>query len=645
MESRAIAQVALSFRRGAEMTISHRQKKSFLILCTLALSVALGCGDSGGDESQATETGGTGTGISGGSTGTSSSGGAIVGQGGAIVGQGGAIVGQGGAIVGQGGSIVGQGGAIVGQGGAIVGQGGAIVGQGGAIVGQGGAIVGQGGSIVGQGGAIVGQGGSIVGQGGSIVGQGGAIVGQGGSIVGQGGSIVGQGGATVGEGGATVGEGGATVGEGGATVGEGGATLGEGGATVGEGGATAEGGATGFGGDTGVGGSTGGDIDPDAIYVAPEGDSGADGTLEDPTDLITAVSRVSAGGTIYMRGGDYSYGSTITISKSGSNGSLITLSAYPLDTERPFLDFSSMSESDSNRGVRLSGGYWHIYGLDLFGAGDNCMNVSGSNNTIEFTSFSECADTGLQLGGGASNNLIVNCDSYFNADSSLENADGFAAKLDVGSGNKFVGCRAWNNLDDGWDGYLRDNDNISTTYESCWAIDNGKLKNGSVGEGDGNGFKSGGSDDKDLKHNAVFTQCIATGNVNDGFDHNSNRGSVTILNCAAHNNGSNINFGSDNQAASLTVKNTISLGTNGSFNAGTTDVTNNSWQNGLSATNADFVSVDVSLLKAPRKSDGSLPDIDYFQLVSGSDLRNAGVNVGLPYQGSAPDLGPFESSQ
>ena len=32
------------------------------------------------------------------------------------------------------------------------------------------------------------------------------------------------------------------------------------------------------------------------------------------------------------------------------------------------------------------------------------MNVSGSNNTIEFCSFSENRDTGLQLGGGASNN-------------------------------------------------------------------------------------------------------------------------------------------------------------------------------------------------------------------------------------------------
>jgi hypothetical protein len=304
-----------------------------------------------------------------------------------------------------------------------------------------------------------------------------------------------------------------------------------------------------------------------------------------------------------------------------------------------------MSESSSNRGLSLSGNYWRLHGIDVFAAGDNCMFVGGSNNTIEFMTFSECADTGLQLGNGASDNLIVNCDSFFNADSTLENADGFAAKLDVGSGNRFVGCRAWNNLDDGWDGYLRPADNVTTTHEDCWAIDNGKLKNGSVGAGDGNGFKSGGSDGKNLSHHASYTRCIAAGNVHDGFDHNSNRGNITILQSAAHDNGANINFGTVNIAGSLVVKNSISLGNRGEQSATTTDVTDNSWQDGREATAGDFISIDPSPLKGPRKSDGSLPDIDYLRLAPDSDLRNAGIDLGLPYQGEAPDLGPFESDE
>src|SRR5690606_16325709 len=215
-------------------------------------------------------------------------------------------------------------------------------------------------------------------------------------------------------------------------------------------------------------------------------------------------------------GGNYSFNTTVRLTENGTAEKMILLMAHPDDATRPKLDFSSMSESSSNRGISLSGNYWHVKGLDVVAAGDNGLYISGSNNTIEFCSFSENADSGLQIGGGGSNNVILNCDSFYNADSSVENADGFACKLDAGSGNKFIGCRAWQNLDDGWDGYLRGADNITTYYENCWAFSNGILKNGSASGGDGNGFKTGGSDDKDLKHHGVFTNCIAAANVVDG---------------------------------------------------------------------------------------------------------------------------------
>ncbi|MEI8635135.1 hypothetical protein P4S72_29960 [Vibrio sp. PP-XX7] len=119
--------------------------------------------------------------------------------------------------------------------------------------------------------------------------------------------------------------------------------------------------------------------------------------------------------------------------------------------------------------------------------------------------FYENSDTGLQLDNGAAYNFVKNSDSYYNADSSLENADGFAAKLKAGTGNYFYGCRSWNNLDDGFDGYLRDNgSSVTTTWEYSWMIRNGYQKNGSLGVGDGNGFKTGGSDDKDLAHNGTL---------------------------------------------------------------------------------------------------------------------------------------------
>ena len=365
--------------------------------------------------------------------------------------------------------------------------------------------------------------------------------------------------------------------------------------------------------------------------------------VDNSNDLLSAIANASSGDKIYLRGGNYAFSSTISFNKDGQEGNLISLIAYPNDSERPVFDFSAMSENSSNRGIQLSGDYWYVKGIDVFNAGDNGMFISGSNNLIEFCYFYENSDSGLQIGNRAANNTVLNCDSYYNADSSIENADGFACKLDAGDGNKFIGCRAWQNLDDGWDGYLRGTDNITTTYENCWAFLNGKLKDGSVGGGDGNGFKTGGSDDKLLKHHAVYTNCIAAGNVVDGFDHNSNRGDVVLYNCGAHGNGRNINFGTGNIANSLTIKNTFSFeGGGDSYEATTTDISNNGWQIGLTTNASDFVSVDIELLKSPRKTDGSLPDIDYLKLVSGSDLIDQGVNVGLDFSGVAPDIGPFE---
>lgn len=358
-------------------------------------------------------------------------------------------------------------------------------------------------------------------------------------------------------------------------------------------------------------------------------------------ELIEAIDNAKPGDSIFVQKGNYALDERIYINDSGLADEKIYLIG---DTsgERPLLDFSSMEEGSSNQGIVLKADNWHIKGLQFFNAGDNGLHIRGNNNIVEFCSFFECSDSGLQLDDGAANNLILNCDSYFNADSKIENADGFAVKMDVGSGNRFEGCRAWNNLDDGWDGYLRDTDNVQTTYFNCWAFNNGYLKDGTEGNGDGNGFKTGGSDSKLTKHNAAYYRCVAVGNLNDGFDHNSNRGEVSIINCSATGNGRNLAFAEKNSLEKIVIINTLVLGDVGKYNAEVEEVMNNSWQNGIKVTKRDFRSLDASQLSAPRKADGSLPDIDFMHLKRRSDLIDAGVDVGLPYNGQAPDLGAFE---
>jgi hypothetical protein len=55
----------------------------------------------------------------------------------------------------------------------------------------------------------------------------------------------------------------------------------------------------------------------------------------------------------------------------------------------------------------------------------------------------------------------------------------------------------------------------------------------------------------------------------------------------------------------------------------------------------DSLSIVTAML-APRKADGSLPDLPNLWPSASSQLRNAGTDVGLPYYGTAPDLGPFQ---
>jgi MYXO-CTERM domain-containing protein len=70
--------------------------------------------------------------------------------------------------------------------------------------------------------------------------------------------------------------------------------------------------------------------------------------------------------------------------------------------------------------------------------------------------------------------------------------------------------------------------------------------------------------------------------------------------------------------------------------------TSNTWTLSVTANTMDFMSAMESEAGSPRQADGSLPNVPFMKLVSGSDLIDKGENVGLPFTGTAPDLGAFE---
>ncbi|GAA3337118.1 hypothetical protein GCM10020358_12200 [Amorphoplanes nipponensis] len=277
----------------------------------------------------------------------------------------------------------------------------------------------------------------------------------------------------------------------------------------------------------------------DTLYVAPTGTAGAAGTQASPTTLASAITRVTAGGTIYLRGGTYANAQTITIApgNNGTSSARKNIAAYPGET--PVLNFSAMAEDPANRGLAVNGSFWHISGIVVERAGDNGIFVGGSNNIIERTVTRFNRDTGLQLSRIASDtpnsqwpagNLILSAESHDNADSDGEDADGFAAKLTVGPGNVFRYAVSHNNIDDGWDLYTKtDTGPIGVvTIEDSLAYDNGTLSNGGqAGNGDRNGYKLGG---EDIKVNHIVRRNIAYRNGKHGFTYNSNPGSMTISN-------------------------------------------------------------------------------------------------------------------
>jgi hypothetical protein len=273
------------------------------------------------------------------------------------------------------------------------------------------------------------------------------------------------------------------------------------------------------------------------LYVAPTGKDGAAGTPADPTTLPSALTRVTAGGTISLRGGTYNYAQTITIppGNSGTSGARKTLSAYPGET--PVLNFAAMPEDPANRGLAVNGSYWHVSGIVVERAGDNGIFVGGSDNVIERTVTRFNHDSGLQISRIASDtpqaqwpsrNLVVSSESHDNADSDGEDADGFAAKLTAGPGNVFRYDVSHHNIDDGWDLYTKtDTGPIGpVTIEDSLAYDNGTLTDGTVNEnGDRNGYKLGG--DK-IAVDHVVRRNIAYHNGHHGFTYNSNPGTITV---------------------------------------------------------------------------------------------------------------------
>jgi len=269
----------------------------------------------------------------------------------------------------------------------------------------------------------------------------------------------------------------------------------------------------------------------------------------------------------------------------------------------------------------------------------------------------------------------INCDTYNLCDTLVSNpgnaADAWKTIHYKGNYLYWEGCRAWNYTDDGWDptpinGAVR-------VFKNCWAMAGNKYIDVDPTE-DGvekNGFKNNGlTDYPSVNYNTlVMTNCIAAFCVHGfyelNFRHNGlyynntaykcdigfaapysseeyRRSSVYINNIAYASTGRDPGLGQPYEVALMGPDYTESHNTWDWYAEYPYFVNTDT----VTVTDKDFLLIDPTAvfaqLTSPRKSDGSLPDIDALHLAPGSDLIDAGTDVGLAYKGKAPDIGAFE---
>jgi pectate lyase len=384
------------------------------------------------------------------------------------------------------------------------------------------------------------------------------------------------------------------------------------------------------------------------LFVSPNGLESNPGTIDSPTTLASAITRIEPGYTIFVRGGTYSSADTIMIERGNSGTENAKKKIFAYGSEKPIFDFSSQpynakDPSLNSRGIQINGDHWHIKGLEVMGSADNGVFVAGNYNRIENLDIHHNRDSGLQISRHLSTapveewpsyNEIINSYSHDNYDpDNGEDADGFAAKLTIGPGNVFDGCIAAFNTDDGWDLFAKQATGPigAVTIKNSIAYKNGQTSEGkTTSSSDGNGFKLGGDM---IAVNHIVINSIAFENKKHGFTWNSNPGSITMTNNTSWGNKQS-NFAFD-QGTHLFTNNLSYQGKSSDKSSGTdVDSSNVWWHNtkgsqnakGLKANDADFVSLTPSILRNP---DGS-PNIgDFLKLAADSDLKGAGTPDGM----------------
>ena len=417
-------------------------------------------------------------------------------------------------------------------------------------------------------------------------------------------------------------------------------------------------------------------------YVATTGSDSAAGTMAAPwATLQKAATTAAAGDTVWIHGGTYkittpaSSSAGVNFTKSGTSDTN-RIKYWAVPGELPVIRLLGTRHLDH----RLHDGVQRHRQLPaLQGAGDlqrpdehvlEQRRVGRRQRRVRHLRVAQHAPQqrqrdfiGNKSGGG---HLVLNCDAHDNYDPNSnqgmgQNADGFGVHYQTSGATTIIrGCRAWWNSDDGYDLI---NQEVPVTVESSWAMGNGYANYGATNptDGNGNGFKMGSSK-TGVRH--LVQGNVAWKNKASGFYANHSTGGNTWYNNTSFQNGTQYNMlasPADMPDVTITLsgalahvmRNNIGFPNQNSNMTGV-DTMFNAWDLGLTPANADFTSVsdpsvsgtgmsiESSGALGPRAADGTMPKIDFLKLAMGSKFIDKGTDVGLPFVGTAPDLGAYE---
>lgn len=391
-----------------------------------------------------------------------------------------------------------------------------------------------------------------------------------------------------------------------------------------------------------------------AYFISPSGSDSNPGTKSAPfKTLMRAQAAASSGDVVYIRGGVYDqfqipetdnpfedvYHYVNDIYKSG-----ITYMAYPGDP-RPVFDFRNVPTDQRVAAFYVETKVTNVnfVGFDVTGVKvgaqkqSEAFRIAGGANFVNMAAYDNQAIGFYYTMDGTG--VVLDSDAHDNigpTDLSAGNMDGFGGHAkDVW----FINDRAWHNSDDGFDSITSDG---RVTYVNDWSFDQHGNQNGI---GDKNGFKVGGYayrtsglPDPIPLHTVIG--CLSADNGGNNFYANHQPAqSAYWINNTAYKPGYGANFNMLERVSPTSPDNIPGyrevLHNNVAFtgpltendNTPAANETNNSWtiDGGLNLTSEDFQSLDMQQLTAPRKADGSLPDVTFMKPAAGSAVEEHGL--------------------